>query len=390
MDQNAVAITARRMAQARARLIRDNPFFGHLAMGLQLACAPCGTACTDGERLVFDPAFAEKLETDREMEFVILHEILHCVLTHCTRGGTRDAGLYNIACDIVVNSTILEMWGLSAIRIAGEEPMHLAPDGKEGRLYNAEEVYRMLLSRSAGPSRQRPVPGGVVDRHDVWKGIENPDRMRDSWDHRIREAARACQGNLGLCAALQDLAEQLNARSRSDWRQLLHDFLQHDACDYTFLPPDRRYSGDFFLPAFHEDAEQGSAGGIWVCIDTSGSISGGQLTEVLLEIRDAMRQAGLSGMVSFFDADITEPEPFTTEEEFRQIQPKGGGGTSFHVIFRYLREKLSQELPRAILIFTDGHVCRWPEEAAAMGVPVLWLICEGGNADVPWGQTVQL
>ena len=102
MDQKKVAIHAKRMIDARCVLIRDNPFFGRLAMELQLTCAPCGTACTNGKWLVVDPDFAEKLQTDREMEFVLLHEILHCVLDHCTRRGSRDAELYNIACDIVV------------------------------------------------------------------------------------------------------------------------------------------------------------------------------------------------------------------------------------------------------------------------------------------------
>ena len=85
----------------------DYPFFGYLSLRLQLACAPCGTACTDGERLIFDPEFEKELKTDQEMQFVILHEILHCALGHCTRRGSRSAKLFNIACDTVVNSTIL-------------------------------------------------------------------------------------------------------------------------------------------------------------------------------------------------------------------------------------------------------------------------------------------
>ena len=390
MDQRATAMTARRMMDARARLIRDNPFFGHLAMGLQLACGPCGTACTDGERLVFDPAFAEKLQTDREMEFVILHEILHCVLEHCTRGGTREAGLYNAACDIVVNSTILEMWALSTIQVAGEEPPHLAPDGNEGRIYSAEEVYRMLLENSTRHPAGIAQSGGVVDRHDVWQGIENQEQVRDTWNRNIKNAARACQEGCGLSPALRELVKKLNRRSQADWRQLLHDFLQNDTFDYSFLPPDRRYCGDFFLPAFNLDEDQGSARDIWVCVDTSASISAEQLTAAMLEIQDAMRQSGLSGMISFFDGEITDPIPFTTEEEFRKIPPRGGGGTSFHAIFRYLQEKLARELPRAILIFTDGHVWQWPAEREAMGVPVLWLICKDGNTKVPWGQVAEL
>lgn len=146
MDQTKVKQTVRRMIEARALLVRDYPFFGHLSMGLQLACAPCETACTDGSRLIFDPEFAEKL-LERELQFVILHEVMHRVLKHCIRGKNLHSLLYNISCDIVVNSIILDMWGLNNFKIAGEEAMHLVPDGKEGRFYNAEEIYHMLLEK---------------------------------------------------------------------------------------------------------------------------------------------------------------------------------------------------------------------------------------------------
>lgn len=125
---------------------KRNPFFGHLAMGLQLACAPCETTCTDGKRLIFDPEFAEQLSV-QELQFVTLHEVMHCVLEHCIRGRNLHSLLFNIACDIVVNSTILDMWGLDTFKVVGEEAMHLAPDGKEGRIYSAEEIYHMLLQK---------------------------------------------------------------------------------------------------------------------------------------------------------------------------------------------------------------------------------------------------
>lgn len=76
MDKMKVKKTVRRLTEARAALVRDNPFFGRLSMGLQLACAPCETACTDGNRLIFDPEFTEKL-SDRELQFVTLHEVMH-------------------------------------------------------------------------------------------------------------------------------------------------------------------------------------------------------------------------------------------------------------------------------------------------------------------------
>ena len=418
MDEMKVKNTVRRMTEERALLIKNNPFFGHLSMGLQLACAPCKTACTDGSRLIFDPAFAEKL-SDQELQFVILHEVLHCVFRHCIRGKGLHSVLYNIACDIVVNSTILAMWGQESMMIAGEKAMHLAPDGKEGREYNAEEIYQMLIHQnhtngiyqmqtdqnnanksSQMQTNQNPPTSmqtdnegfekSSFDRHDIWQGICDKAQLQDNWNRKIQSAFRQCGDSTGMPQQVRTIVQDIARRSGLNWKQLLHDFLQSDTYDYNFLPPDRRYAfSDFYLPAYNIDEEHQTADDIWVCIDTSGSVTGEELTCTMAEILDAMRQAGLKGRISFFDSNITEPEPFEFENDLKNLTTQGGGGTSFHIIFRYLKEKLYPDLPRAILIFTDGYA-RFPEQKAALDVPVLWLICKGGNADVPWGQVIQL
>ncbi len=418
MDEMKVKNTVRRMTEERALLIKNNPFFGHLSMGLQLACAPCKTACTDGSRLIFDPAFAEKL-SDQELQFVILHEVLHCVFRHYIRGKGLHSVLYNIACDIVVNSTILAMWGQESMMIAGEKAMHLAPDGKEGREYNAEEIYQMLIhqnhtngiyqmqtdqnnaNKSSQMQTNQNPPASMqtdnegfekssFDRHDIWQGICDKAQLQDNWNRKIQSAFRQCGDSTGMPQQVRTIVQDIARRSGLNWKQLLHDFLQSDTYDYNFLPPDRRYAfSDFYLPAYNMDEEHQTADDIWVCIDTSGSVTEEELTCTMAEILDAMRQAGLKGRISFFDSNITEPEPFEFENDLKNLTAQGGGGTSFHIIFRYLKEKLYPDLPRAILIFTDGYA-RFPEQKAALDVPVLWLICKGGNADVPWGQVIQL
>ena len=395
MDELKVKNTVKRMTEERALLIKNNPFFGHLSMGLQITCAPCQTACTDGSRLIFDPAFAEKL-SDQELQFVILHEVLHCVFRHCIRGKGLHSELYNIACDMVVNSTILAMWGLDSMMIAGEEAMHLAPDGKEGREYNAEEIYQMLIRQNhTNRISQMQTDNGKsekssFDRHDIWQGICDKIQLQDSWNKKIQSAFRQCGDSTGMPQHVRTIVQDIARRSGLNWKQILHDFLQSDTYDYNFLPPDRRYAfSNFYLPAYNMDEEHQTADDIWVCIDTSESVTGEELTCTMAEILDAMRQAGLKGSISFFDSSITEPEPFESENDLKNLTAQGGGGTSFHIIFRYLKEKLYPNLPRAILIFTDG-CARFPDEKEAFNVPVLWLICKGGNADVPWGQVIQL
>ena len=138
----------RRLQICRMRLLCEQSFYGLLLMHLKYSLdESCQTAYTDGERIAFSPAFLDDL-SDSELDFVMMHEILHVVLQHCFRGKDRDPELFNIACDIVVNSNILKSKDMKkssiTLRKYGES-MHLAPDGKEGYEYTAEQVYEQLL-----------------------------------------------------------------------------------------------------------------------------------------------------------------------------------------------------------------------------------------------------
>ena len=144
IDQSRLRALSRRISAIRTDLLTLCPFFGRLLLRLPIGYAECGTAYTDMKSIVFDPSFAESIG-DRELELVLLHEVLHCVLHHCTRGRELLHHTFNVACDIVVNSLALEILGVTDIDVGGQPVMHLAPDGREGKEYTAERVYEMLI-----------------------------------------------------------------------------------------------------------------------------------------------------------------------------------------------------------------------------------------------------
>ena len=141
----------KRLLLARMRILCTNGFYGLLLMHMGFAIdANCETAATDGEKIYFGSAFLDDI-SDSELDFVMMHEILHVVLQHCQREEGRDPDLFNIACDIVVNSNILLSHDMNlksiTLRKYGES-MHVAPDGKEGHFYTATQVYDMLLKKA--------------------------------------------------------------------------------------------------------------------------------------------------------------------------------------------------------------------------------------------------
>ena len=121
-------------------------------------------------------------------------------------------------------------------------------------------------------------------------------------------------------------------------------------------------------------------------IDASGSMSDEDITAAYSEIKGAIDQFNgkLEGLLGFFDASVFEPIPFVDESELKNILPKGGGGTRFDIIFDYVRDNMSDDLPSSIVILTDGDAI-YPEEKESMDIPVLWVINNEFN-NPPWGK----
>ena len=376
-------ILSRRLMEGKMTILRDYPFFGSLLLRLRMGFAECKTAFTDMRRIVFDPSFAHRLPDD-ELVFVLLHELLHCVLRHCIRGEGKQSYVYNVACDIVVNSLILEMQGLEEKKIDGSPVMHLAPDGSEGRTKSAEEIYQMLMQMT--PEEFSKCFGSAFsDEHSVWGEIEDGATLEDLWDKHLKDAARKTASYSGIPAFMERYLKEVSRHPRTNWRQILHDFIQFDRSDYLFSRPDRRFSGEVIMPSFCENVDGGAIEKLWFAVDTSGSISDEALSVTFEEICRAMEQIGsLSGFLSFFDARVSDPIPFESVDDLVKMKPIGGGGTSFRAIFRKLQEDFyPDDLPRAMIILTDGY-SEFPEEKAALEVPVIWIIVDS-DVVPPWG-----
>lgn len=409
----------RRLLLSRMRILNTHGFYGLLLMHMVYSIDEnAETAYTDGTRIAFGPKFLESL-TDSELDFVMMHEILHVVLQHCIRGEDRDHERMNIACDIVVNSNILlenNMDRRSITLSEWGESMHIAPDGKEGHEYTAEQVYDMLpptpprkkkkalssgwekgrAKQEQGDPKDLPSGGKSWDDHSQWSQYEEDDTLRDVWVKQFAEACEAIsirektigRGTLPLFA--QRLLEKLRD-PQVDWRTILNEFVQEEVNDYSFSPPDRRFQeSPFFLPDFNELGKNGEPVDILYMIDTSGSMSDKEITAAFSEVKGAIDQfdGKLKGWLGFFDAAIIEPKPFESVDDVLKIKPAGGGGTDFQIIFEYVHQHMENKLPACIIILTDGYA-PFPQEHLAQGVPVLWLI-DNNDIEPPWGKVARI
>ena len=388
-----------RILLSRMRILCRHGFYGLLLMHMSFYVdEKIKTAATDGKAIIFGPEFLERL-SDSELDFVLMHEVLHCVLQHSVRGGKRDDVMYNLACDLVVNSTILKSnhMDLNSITIKGyETPMHALPDGTEGCELSVEEAYVLLNKDDKMKKLCKDIKREMWDNHTKWGSCEDDDTLSDVWTERFKTAwnsisVRDPSHNRGLCPAFaQRMYEELT-KSKIDWRTLLTNFVQENVKDYTFSPPDRRFSeSPFFLPDFNDCDAGESVKNVLFMIDTSGSVSDQDMTRAYSEIKGAIDQfdGRLTGKLGFFDAAVIEPLPFCDEDELEKIKPVGGGGTDFQIIFDYVNKYMKEDPPSNIVILTDGYA-PFPKEQIANGIPVMWLI-NNATVNPPWGKVARM
>lgn len=403
LSSNKIKEYTKRLMLSKMRILCNNGFYGLLLMHMKYGLdAECGTAYTDGKVIRFDPKFLDELNDD-ELDFIMMHEILHVALKHCFRGRELEKELYNIACDIVVNSNILLSNNMDTRTItlrSDGEAMHLAPNGKEGYEYTAEEVYNML-QKNLGMNNAKLQSNGktknttnIIDNHTKWQQIEKNKELEELWISRLDEVSKTIEIRDSIinretmpAFAQRRLKELKNAQT--DWREILIDFLQEEVVDYSFMPPDRRFDDcSFFLTDFNDKDIKPE--NILFMIDTSASMKDDMVTAAYSEVKGAIEQFNgkLIGMLGFFDAVVIEPVPFENEEEFEMIKAIGGGGTNFQIIFNYVKEYMTDNLPVSIIILTDGYV-PFPKESEAMGIPVIWLL-NNEKVNPPWGKVARI
>src|SRR5262249_20793082 len=96
----------RKLTRARTQILLSQPFFGTLCLRLKLIAGAVPTMATDGQRIVYAPAFVNSLQP-AELEAVLAHEVLHCALGHHCRRGQRDPRLWNEAADLAINPLLV-------------------------------------------------------------------------------------------------------------------------------------------------------------------------------------------------------------------------------------------------------------------------------------------
>ena len=239
-----------RIIVARVGLLLRHPFFGNMATRLRILAADewLPTAAVDGRNLYFNTQFFNAMN-NKEIEFVIAHEILHCVFDHLGRRDHRDPMLYNIAADYIVNNLLVRD------RIGAKPSIVDCYQDFKYEGWTSEEVYEELFeeAKKNGEEYLKQL-GEMLDEHLDLEGDGNEegdgkgrpkyskaelDQIKDEIKEAMIQAAQTA-GAGNVPAGVQRIIKQLT-EPKMNWRQLLRQQIQSTIkSDYTFARPSRK------------------------------------------------------------------------------------------------------------------------------------------------------
>jgi len=393
IDPKVDAQARERLVTARIGLLLRHSFFGNLATRLQLINADewCSTAATDGLKFYYNSRFIMMLK-QKEVEFLVGHEVLHVVYDHMGRRNGRDPQIWNIADDYAVNAD------LKRHRVG--EFIKTVPclyeakyDGKP-----AEEIYDDLMKNVQKISIEDLIDQ-MIDDHMDGEGegegedgdgdkkskrpkmsAEERERVRQEVKQAILNAAQGAEAGT-IPKGVERLIKQ-TTNPVMPWRELIQTNLTSAIrTDYSWMRPSRR---GWHIDAIMPGMTPGEEIDVVIGLDMSGSITDKQGQAFLSEIAAMMASFdGYKVHVFCFDTDVYNPQDFTSEnmDTIDSYVPAGGGGTDFDVIFSYLREHAIE--PKRLIVFTDGYPC------GSWGDPdycdTTWIIHGDKDPNPPFG-----
>ena len=384
-----------KLVTARVGLLLKASFFGNLATRLKLVNADewCGTAATDGRNFYYNSRFIKMLKT-KEIEFLFGHEVLHCVYDHFGRRGDRDPQIWNIANDFCVNgdlvkhkvgeliTTVPALYDTKYDGMSSEEVFDdLMKNAK--KLNMSDLIDKMIDEHLDGEGDAEGEGDGEGNGKGRPKLSEEERRaIRDEIKEAMLAAASTVDGAGNIPAGVRRIIQDLT-EPKMNWRELLRMQLESTIkSDYTWMRASRKgWHMDAVMPGMKLDPMIDIA----LFIDASGSMNESMLKDILSETANIMESFPAYKIhVVTFDTECYNPQQYDSEnlDDIRDYEVKGGGGTDFDAIFRYLKDNEIE--PKRLVVFTDGYPWgSWGDENYA---DTVWILHGTTTIVPPWGQ----
>ena len=294
-----------------------------------------------------------------EMKFVLAHEFLHAGLQHHERRQGRDAELWNVACDFVINGWLRDMHvGIMPAGVLYDEDL---------KNMSAEEIYDKIVSDLRKFSKCQTLRG--YGKGDIIssapKGFKTGEQV--SLDEFYRSALQNgleyhTENSRGFVPA--GLIEEIRALAMppipwdvelGKWFDVHFSPLESKR---TYARPSRRQGSTPDIPRpSYIPAEISDSRTFGVVVDTSGSMSAKLLGYALGAIASysAAKEIPFARVV-FCDASAYDAGYISPEDIAGRVEVKGRGGTVLQPGVDLLIRAKDFPKDAPILIITDGWI----------------------------------
>lgn len=419
------------------RLVR--PFYSALYESMEkVETNSVETMGVTTNKLFYNKDFVEEQKFE-DLMFINLHEIAHVALMHVARRENRDPELWNIACDLYVNASLADEFGLklgtmaivneylsismpvnalycSSIDIDKDYVEEIYEDlynqGKKNG-YNSHKAgtykftykgskqpdYGSRISNEAASNQTFDIEiqvnsSGTINSNSLGKKLDK-DLINDGSDQStkeqqsrkllsdalVRSELNGSQSVGNSSGNIERLVKEL-LQAKLNWKKLFKKYLiQITSSDSSFNIPDKRMYYQKAIYPGRMAEESNHINGVKICIDTSGSISDDDMSRFYYQVLDILKQFKVDSELIFWDTEIYKAGRITSKSEFNRVNCYGGGGTIPSSVFDHFIE--SKEKPRVILMFTDGYYYdNWSRpEYKKKFKDTIWIMTKGYNKE---------
>ncbi len=436
-----------KMRKARSELLLSHPFFGSLALKLELKSDPnCPNLWTDGKTLAYNPHFISLLSNEHIIA-VQAHEILHIACNHHIRRQERDVKLWNKACDYAINSLLLDA-GFSL-----PESLHKHDHAYDdmsvdeiyihlSRLYDqdihggaesaqvAEQVDKNNESSSSGSlDNEQSEEAENTKKNDKMKSGDDGDSQSAEQQNKAKDRSEnneeggkkqsfagdffgeikdhpllSEETNESLQKAEQESLIEMTQAMQSSQNQgdiplgllRLYKSVANPQLDWQSLL--QRFiescnDGDFTWSTpnrryisqdiYLPSRKEPRIQTMALAIDASGSVDEKMLAFFCAELGNILESYDSTLFIMYHDTKVHKHEIYTRADRPLKLFVQGGGGTSYRDIPRYLEKE--DITPSCLLWFTDFECDYFPEEPH---YPVLWITQNTRNNKPPFGDVI--
>ena len=412
---------AERLAEAGKQILmasRDELYLHMRFMDLALSSffyichADAERIASDGRVIYFHQGYLAKLYAqDRRMvNRMYLHLVLHCLFHHLTGQKNREKELWDISCDIAVES-VIDQWKTASVSLYGtvfRKDIYKRLR-KELKVLTAEGIYKRIKEWELTEQEIKRIGEEfVMDSHSFWPAKDQPkmqQEIRNQWQD-ISEKMELDMETFSqeMSADAGDMVRQMQIenRERYDYREFLKKFavlreeigVDEDSFDYVFYTYGLRMYGNMPLVEPQEWKEVKKVEEFAIVIDTSISCSGELVKKFLEETYGILKEEEtflkkVNIHIIQCDEKIQKDKKIRDKKELKEymehLELKGEGGTDFRPAFEYI-VKLMEEGEfyslKGVLYFTDGQGI-YPKKKPPFETAFIFMEEEYEDAHVP-------